>query len=288
MTNRRFIKAGSVDEAVTLLGTHKDDCVLVAGGTDLMVEMHKGSVIARNLIDISRLEELQFIREENGTIRIGSATTHAECVEHEVIKQYAPILAEACSWVGSPQIRNRGTLGGNIISAAACADTVPALIVLNAKCLLKSAKGTRELKITELITGPNETVRKPGEICTEIVIEKMPEGAGYKFIKLIRRNRVAKSRLTVAVIAQQDASKKVTDIRISVGSTTPKPHRYTSAEELFLGNVPTEDLFKAAGEKVSVDMIAVTGYRWSTEYKKPVVEALTARALRAVIEVAKR
>ncbi len=285
MTKRRFIKAGSLEEAVTLLGTHKDDCALVAGGTDLMVEIHKGSVTARNLIDISRLEELIFIREEKETISIGSATTHMECMEHDIIKQYAPVLSEACSRVGSPQIRNRGTLGGNIISAAACADTVPALIVLNAKCLLKSAKGTRELKVSELITGPNETVRNSDEICTAIVFEKIPEGAGYEFIKLIRRNSVAKSRLTVAVIAQQDSDKRVTDIRISLGSTTPRPHRFTSAEELFHGNLPTEDLFREAGEKVSADMIAVTGNRWSTEYKKPVVEALTARALRAVLEV---
>jgi CO/xanthine dehydrogenase FAD-binding subunit len=285
MISRQFIKTESIDEAVSLLATHKKDCALIAGGTDLMVELHKENAGANILIDISRLEDLKYIREEPGAVRIGAGMTHAECIKSGVIKKYAPILADACSWVGSLQIRNRGTIGGNIISAAACADTVPALVVLNGKCLLKSARGTRELEISELITGANETIRKHDEICTEIVVDKMPEGAGYKFIKLIRRNSVAKSRLTVAVVARQDKTKIVTDIRISVGSTTPKPRRFKSAEELLLGKVPTEALFRNAGEKVSAEMIAVTGYRWSTEYKKPVAQALTARALREVLEV---
>ena len=285
MMKKEFIKAGSLDEAVFLLAAHKEDCALIAGGTDVMVEMHKANIAAEKLIDISSLPELKTVSEKDGLIRIGSGMTHAGCTKNHIIQKHAPILGEACSWVGSLQIRNRGTIGGNIISAAACADTVPALAALNGKCVLKSSRGTRELYIGELITGPNKTVRRPDEICTEIIIETMPEAGKYRFLKLIRRNSVAKSRLTVAAVAVQDDSKRVTDIRISLGSATPVPRRFTSAEELFIGKVPDETLFKKAGEKVSAEMIAVTGHRWSTEYKKPVVEALTARALREILEV---
>jgi CO/xanthine dehydrogenase FAD-binding subunit len=283
--NSSFSKAKTIGDVLTLLDNHKDGCALIAGGTDLLVEIHKINLNPAHIIDIAGVEALRFLEELKNTIKIGPALTHSECIGDPVLNKYAPILTEACSHVGSPQIRNRGTIGGNIISAAACADTVPALIVLNGKCTLKSASGTRVLAISDLITGPNETVCRPNELCTEIEIEKIPEGARYSYIKLIRRNSVAKSRLTVAAVVRQNEKKEVTDIRISVGSSTPKPHRFTSAEDILLGSKPTEEKVIKAGETVAADMISVTGYRWSTEYKEPVVQKLTARALREILEI---
>jgi len=282
-----FIKPGNLDEACDLLVRYKDRAKLIAGGTDLVIALREEKLpnCLEIIIDISNLEELNHIKEEGKYIRIGSGVRHVEIAKNKLIKKYAPVLSTAASVVGSPQIRNRGTIVGNIITASPAADTIPVLMVLNTILVIRKGKEKREIAVKDIFIGPNKVNLKSDEIVGEIYFEKLPLDAKSDFIKLARRNAVDKSRINIAVEAQQNKNKEITDIRISVGSLTPIPERFKDAEDLLLGEIPTQDLIQKAGKKIAEEMINKSGYRWSTEYKEPVVKSLIGRVLNRVLEV---
>ncbi len=287
MQNFNFIRPNNLDEACDLLVRYKDKAKLIAGGTDLIIALREEKLpnCLEIIIDISNLEELNHIKEEGKYIRIGSGVRHVEIAKNKLIKKYAPVLSMAASVVGSPQIRNRGTIVGNIITASPAADTIPALIVSDAMLVIRKGKEKRKMFLKDIFEGPNKVNLKSDEIVGEIFFEKLPLDAKYDFIKLARRNAVDKSRMNIAIVAQQNKNKKIIDIRISVGSLTPIPGRFKDAEDLLLGEIPTQDLIQKAGKKIAEEMIKKSGYRWSTEYKEPVVKSLIGRVLNRVLEV---
>jgi len=287
LQNFNFIRPNNLDEACDLLVRYKDKAKIIAGGTDLIIALREEKLAncLEIIIDISNLEELNHIKEEGKYIRIGSGVRHVEIAKNKLIKKYAPVLSMAASVVGSPQIRNRGTIVGNIITASPAADTIPALIVLDTKLVIRKGKEKRKMFLKDIFEGPNKVNLKSDEIVGEIFFEKLPLNAKSNFIKLARRNAVDKSRMNIAIVAQQNKKKEITDIRISVGSLTPIPQRFKDAEDLLLGEIPTQDLIQNAGKKIAEEMINKSGYRWSTEYKEPVVKSLIGRVLNRVLEV---
>lgn len=287
MQNFNFIRPDNLDEACDLLVRYKDRAKLIAGGTDLIIALREEKLpnYLEIIIDISNLEELKYIKEEGKYIRIGSGVRHAEIVKNKIIKKYAPVLSMAALVIGSPQIRNRGTIGGNIITASPAADTIPVLMVLNTVLVIRKGKEKRKMFLKDVFEGPNKVNLKSDEIVCEIFFEKLPLDAKSDFIKLVRRNAVDKSRMNIAVVAQQNKNKEIIDIRISVGSLTPIPERFKDAEDLLLGEIPTQDLIQNAGKKIAEEMIKKSGYRWSTEYKEPVVKLLIGRVLNRIMEV---
>lgn len=287
MQNFNFIRPDNFKEARDLLVRYKDKAKLIAGGTDLIIALREDKLLncLEIIIDISNLEELNYIKEEGKYIRIGSGVRHAEIVKNKLIKKYAPVLSMAASVIGSPQIRNKGTLAGNIITASPAADTIPALIVLDTKLVIRKGKELRKMFLKDIFEGPNKVNLKSDEIVCEIYFEKLPLNVKSDFIKLARRNAVDKSRMNIAVVAQQNKNKEIIDIRISVGSLTPIPARFKDAEDLLLGEIPTQDLIQKAGKKIVEEMINKSGYRWSTEYKEPVVKSLIGRVLNRIVEV---
>lgn len=287
MQNFNFIRPDNLDEACDLLIRYKDKAKLIAGGTDLIIALREEKLpnCLEIIIDISNLGELNYIKEEGKYIRIGSGVKHAEIAKNKLIKKYAPILSMAASVVGSPQIRNKGTIAGNIITASPAADTIPALIVLDSILVIRKGKEKRNISLKDVFEGPNKVNLKSDEIVGEIYFEKLPLDTKFDFIKLARRNSVDKSRMNIAVVVQQNKNKEIIDIRISVGSLTPIPERFKDAEDLLLGEIPTQELIQKVGKKITEEMINKSGYRWSTEYKEPVVKSLIGRALNRILEV---
>lgn len=285
MQNFKFIRPEDLDQACRILSENRGKIKILAGGTDVMIEMRDNKLAPdiEMVMEIGHLEELRFIEDDGKYIRIGAAATHAEVAESELIRKTAPILAEAAAAVGSPQIRNRGTLAGNSVTASPAADTIPPLLVLDATLVLRRGAEKREFPLREIFTGPNQVNIRDDELVTEIYFEKVPDDTRTAFIKLARRNSAAKSRMNFAARARQNAGGEVVEIRISAGSVTPSPTRFTAAENVLLGKIPAARLLKEAGEAVSAEMIRQSGYRWSTDYKKPVVESLTARVLEKVL-----
>ncbi len=287
MQNFNFIRPDNLEKACDLLVRYKDKAKLIAGGTDLIIALREEKLpnCLEIIIDISNLEELNYIKEEGKYIRIGSGVRHAEIAKNKLIKKYAPVLFIAASVVGSPQIRNEGTIAGNIVTASPASDTIPALIVLDSILVIRKGKEKRKMFLKDVFEGPNKVNLESDEIVGEIYFEKLPLDVKYDFIKLARRNAVDKSRMNIAIVAQQNKNKKIIDIRISVGSLTPIPGRFKDAEDLLLGEIPTQDLIQKAGKKIAEEMIKKSGYRWSTEYKEPVVKSLIGRVLNGILEV---
>lgn len=275
-----YIAARSLGEIATLLSRYGSDATLVAGGTDLLVEYrrpqnHQTAV----LIDISRVGELGGMSETGGLVSMGPLTTHALLHRSPLVRMTAPLLSTAAATIGSPQIRNRGTIGGNIMNAAACADTVPPLVALGATVTLHSAKSSRQLPLADLFIRPYQTCAAPDELLTEIRFPALASAARSAFIKLGRRNALSISRLSVAAILCIDDDSRITDARIVAGAAFPIWQRVSAAEELLQGQRPCTRLFTAAGASVAHAMITQAGRRWSSEYKEPVLAALVRRAL---------
>ncbi len=275
----------TIGEAIDLLWKADGKAKIIAGGTDLVIGLRNGDHTPQLIIDITRLEELQKIDEKNGTISIGSAVTHSEIASSPLIKKYAIVLSEAASEIGSPQIRNLGTIGGNIVNASPAADTIPPLMVLNAVGRVASKEGEREVPLSQLFKGPYETNLKPHELLAQITFPKLPSDMRSGFIRLARRGAMAIARMSVAVVLQMEKRKnKIEDIRIAVGSVTPTPQRMSEAEAFLIGKSPDEETLQRASIKVSETMVRRSGVRPSTSYKRPVAEALFIRAVRKAIE----
>jgi carbon-monoxide dehydrogenase medium subunit/xanthine dehydrogenase FAD-binding subunit len=231
------------------------------------------------VLDISGVPELGGIGESGGSIAIKPLTTHTELVRSDLVRKFAPLLGSAAAAMGSPQIRDRGTVGGNIMNAAACADTVPPLVALGATVTRQSQGGARELALADLFVKPYQTKARPGELLTAIRFPKLPPGARSAFIKLGRRNALSISRMSVAAVLQIGSDGSIVEARIVPGAAFPTWKRVSEAEQMLLGEKPAAKLFAAAGQEVSEEMIKATGRRWSTEYKEPVLAVLVRRAL---------
>ena len=275
-----YIVPGSVREAVEALHEYVGSARVLAGGTDLLVEWrHPGIRMPGVVVDISRIESLREISLEGRDILLGPLTTHGKLMRSDIIWSGAPLLASAASTIGSPQIRNRGTLGGNIMNGAPCADTVPPLIAIGATVTLSSVDGDRECHLSGFFNRPYATIATGEELLTRIRFPALPPRTKTSFVKLGRRNALSISRLSVAAVVSVDDSGVIIDARIVPGAVHSVWKRVMEAENLLIGRSPSRTLFAEAGRVLSEVVIRETGRRWSTEYKEPVIASLVRRTL---------
>jgi CO/xanthine dehydrogenase FAD-binding subunit len=275
----------TLDEACQLLWEADGKAKIIGGGTDLVIGLRNGALNPQYLIDITKIEELRRIEEKNGAISIGAAVTHSEIASSPLLNKYGKILSEAASEIGSPQIRNLGTIGGNIINASPAADTIPPLMVLDAVGRVVSRKGEKEVALGQLFKGAYETNLKPYEILVQIKFQKILPGVKSSFVRLARREAMAVARMSVAIVLQMEKKEGlIEDIRISLGAVTPTPQRMSDAEACLKGKYPDEELLKMASKKISEAVIRRSGIRPSTSYKAPVIEAMFLRAMRKALD----
>ncbi len=284
MANLDFKATRSLQEALDFLDTNSEVKV-IAGGTDVMVNLYKENYSYSGiLLDISRIEELKEIRQEEGWIKIGPLVTHTMLLKNELLEDKFPVLTAAARTIGSTQVRNRGTIGGNINNASPAADLIPPLIALKAEVKLQSSSSERLMPLVDFIIGPYRTAIRESELITEIKIPLIKEKYYSNFQKIGRRKTLAIARINIAIVAIIDEHKVIRDIKIVPGSATPSPRAFNKLEEAVTGQEITglnlEELGKLAGE----EMVALTGERWSTPYKKPALSALVKRSLTAVIK----
>ncbi len=276
MNPRRIEQPTTLPEALAVLRT--ENARPMAGGTDLMIERRRAPFDADEIwVALGRLYGLRNIRHEEGWWHIGPLVTHAELADHSELQRVAPFLPQAASLVGSPQIRAQGTVGGNIANAASCADTVPPLFALDAEITLESAGQKRTVSLADFFLAPYETIRKRDELITDISFPDLPHGSRTAFLKLGRRQALAISRLSVAVLVT--GNETLDDVRISVGSVLPRFGRLSEAEEMLKGKPAHYDLFREAGRAGSAEAVRIAGRRWSTDYKEPVLATLIHRGL---------
>lgn len=283
-----YLRPASVKAACELLAQHGESAKIIAGGTDLMVQIRdedKKWANIKYVIDIGHLKEMKYIKEDGDIVRIGALSSHTDIVKSPILQKFAPFFCEASNTVGSPQIRNMGTIGGSIGNASPASDPVPPLIALDAEVKVVGVSGERIVSLKSIFANSYKTTLNIDEIITEVSFKKMPNEAKSVFLKLGRRKALAISRMNVGVVAVIDEKGVVSDIRIAPGCIFAVPDRVKIAEDVLLGKVPTRELLIEAGRKVSEEMINRTGVRPSTEFKKPAIESLTTRALSQALEV---
>jgi len=284
----RYAMPKTVQEAIEILHVAAEKgerAAVLAGGTDLMVQLRERSLIPDLVVDISRVPSLTRIERMGNEIRIGPLVTHAMLASSDLIREYVGVLSEAARTVGSPQIRNLGTLGGNIVNASPAADTIPALVILDAQLTLTGPKGDRTLPITDFFKGPYETVIEPDELLTGIIVPLPPPSGRAIFLKLARRKALAIARMNLACMLYYNRQREIFEwVRLCVGSSTPRPVRMTEAEKVLEGQPFTDAVLQKAGRAAAEQMVALSGLRSSTAYKKPVVGDLVIRAVRLAVE----
>lgn len=283
MFQYNYYRANTIEDVCEKLAMYKERIRIIAGGTDIMVQIREKDAKWKGLdylLDITSLEEqLRGIREEGDTIWIGALSTHTDLEESGIIQKYLPFLGEACATVGSPQIRNRGTIGGSICNASPAADPLTPLIAADTKVVIEGLTGTRTVDLKAFYLGKGATDLKEGEFVTAFVVSKLPAGARKSFVKLGRRKALAISRLNASVVLCINVEGVITEARVAPGCIFVIPDRVAQAEALLIGKKPSKELFVQAGKAVSDEMIARTGIRWSTEYKQPAVEGIVEDAL---------
>ncbi len=281
MERFQYVRAASIGEALTLLNEPGIASLPLAGVTDLVL-LARLEKICDRVVDITLIPEMHQIRRKNDQVMIGAGATFSEVIENRAVQDTAPVLVQACRQVGAPQIRNMGTLGGNVANAAACADTIPALVCLDALATVLTPDGERQWPVSELIIRPNRTQIPKNGLLVSLSYTVPPPGSRSIFLKLGRRNALAISRLTIAALGRLDSSGRIAETRIVPSSATPQILRFKKVEDSLTGLTPNEALCREASQQTVAEMTEITGRRWSSEFKEPALQAMVARALMEV------
>lgn len=252
---------------------------IIAGGTDVVVKLRDGALKAKALIDVSSMKELQFIREVEGKVQIGAGTTFSDIEEHDLFDGRLKGLKEGAMEVGSPQIRNAGTLGGNICNASPAADTVPPLLALDTTVVLCSKKGLRSMKLEEFFLGKGKVDLLPGEFLYYIEFEQMTGEQGLGFEKLGPRKALAISKICTAVFIDLDQDLMVNNIRIANGSLGPNSLREREVEDILRGKKLTEALKEKAQIKFKEVINNRLKGRRDVDFKEEAIRGIFKRAL---------
>lgn len=280
-----YVQAETMGEAVQILEEFQGESRVIAGGTDLLAQMRRGALKVKTLLDITRLSGLDEIRSENGLLRLGILATHKQLSDSPVLRGKAFCLAEAASQIGTPQIRNLGTLGGNLCNASPAADSAPPLLIFEAIAKIVGKRGERDVPIESFFTGPGQTILDPCEILKEIIIPKLPEDMSAAFQKLRRRKGADLALASVAVLLSIDRKDKTCQvIRIGLGSVAPTPLRARGTEKFLLGKRLDDHSIREAGQFAQKESQPISDVRGSAEYRREMVKVLVERALRKCLE----
>lgn len=266
--------------ALILLRDLRHKCRIIAGGTDLIPAIRKGTLSSpfQHMVDLSAIRELGYIRKDGGWIHIGAVTRLADAGDSKIVREYGPLLSEAIQHVGSLQIRNQGTLGGNLANASPAADTAPPLLVLGARVVLKSIDKERVIPLDQFFGGPGKTILTPDEILTEIQIPIIKGQGKTCFLKLGRRNAFTLSVVSVAAWVKVE-KETIRDMRIALGAVAPIPMRAIKTEEYLKGKKVSEETIKNGAKIASDEVQPISDVRASADYRKDMSYVLTRRAI---------
>ena len=276
-----FFQPATLQEASRLLEENGPGGRFLAGGTDLVIAMKEKGLLPNYIVDLKRVPGLSGIRENSdGSVTLGALTTMYEIETSALIKKKYPFLGQSAAEVGSIQIRNRATIGGNMANATPSADVAPALIALNATAKIAGASGERRISLEEFFKGPGVNAMTADEILTEITIPKTAPTLVGEYIKFSPREMMDLAYVGVAVAYNFGAKDKKCDgVRIVLGAVAPTPIRAKRAEAALEGEVLTEALAEKTGEIAAAEAKPISDVRSSADYRRAMVSAMTKRAL---------
>jgi carbon-monoxide dehydrogenase medium subunit len=279
MENFEYLEPKSLREAVALLARFKNRAKILAGGTDLIGALKRGWVRPQYLINLKRIKGLNrigFTRKEG--LKVGALVTWAEILSSQPIARFYPLLREGASVIGCPQIRNLGTIGGNICHASPAADSAPALMVYDAKCVIKKQGRERIIPIEDIFGGVQKISLKPGEILTEFRLPPPDPGLRGCYLKFSPRKAMDLPIVGVGVLVRAERG-TFQDVRIALGAAAPTPIRARKAEKLLSGKPISAEWILKTAKEAAAEAKPISDLRASAEYRRALVQELTFRAI---------
>ncbi|MCH8908136.1 MAG: xanthine dehydrogenase family protein subunit M [Candidatus Heimdallarchaeota archaeon] len=277
-----YLRPTSITEALSMLQTHGEDAKILAGGQSLIPMMKLRLAAPKYLVDINGISELEYIREEDGFLRIGTLTREVAVEESELIKSKYGIIAETAKTIADPQIRNLATVGGNLAHGDPGNDHPATMIALKAQVVIAGPEGDRSVDINDFFEGFFETSLKPNEILKELKIP-IPSGKSAGSYIKIKRKIGDFAAAGVAVQLSLDDSGTCRSIGIGLTNVDSVPLRAKRSEDLLLGKQITDELIKEASQLASDDSNPTEDLRGSEEYKKSILRVITGRALKSAV-----
>lgn len=269
----------TLQEAAHVMARHGPDARLLAGGTDLLVDLKTGRVSVGHLVSIRQIAALGGVSQAADGLRVGALTTITQLSRSPIVGQRFSPLLDATRQMAVPQIRNVATVGGNIASAVPCADLPPILTAMDASVVLWSAKGERDVPLDAFFVGPRQTVLGDGGVLTAVLVPQLVPGFGAAYARFALRDGNAIAVAAIAAGLLLDSNDTVRRARIVLGAVAPVPMLVESAGARLVGQPPDQDAFRAAANEAMEAAEPISDVRGSADFRRELVGVLTRRAL---------
>ena len=277
----------SVNDAVGLLAAGGAGARVMAGGTDLLVQLRSGIFEPDLVVDIKRIDETRTITEENGGYRVGAAVAGAELNEHPTLPKVWPGVAEAFDLIGSVQIQGRASLGGNLCNASPAADSVPALIAAEVTCKIAGPNGTREIPVEEVCTGPGKTSLGQGEFIVSFFLPARAANSSDAYLRFIPRTEMDIAVVGAGVSLTLDADGTCTHARVALGAVAPTARLVDDCGKALVGTKLDDDALAALAAAASAACNPINDKRGTIEYRTKVAGVMATRAAKIAYARAK-
>lgn len=284
---KEYYTPENIEEAVKIMDKYGSVLKVIAGGTDIMVEYFDRLYDIKSWLDLKNITQLGNIDKNDDFIEIGALVTHTQLEKSKIIKEYLPVLANAAYDVGSPQIRNRGTIGGNIVTASPAGDLLPALMAYDAQFLLVSKMGERRVPANKFFTGPKRTVLKDNELLARVLIPLPDEKTYGSWRKVGKRKALIISSITLALVISFNDDNTINRVKACLGSVAPTPIEIKEVNGMMVGKKLEELNYKELGEKVADSISPIDDIRGTKEYRIDVSREIMINALEEIEEVVK-
>tara|TARA_Y100001934_G_scaffold99055_1_gene121984 strand:- start:77272 stop:78138 length:867 start_codon:yes stop_codon:yes gene_type:complete len=287
MVGMRFEAPETIDAAVSLLANASGEARVLAGGTDLLVQLRADMIEPELVVDIKRIAETRTVTEEDGGYRVGAAVAGAELKEHSSFSKTWPGVMHAFDLIGSTQIQGRCTLAGNLCNASPAADSVPAMAAVGAIARIAGPNGIRDIPVEEIPTGPGKTSLSKGELVTSIFFPKKADNTGDDYLRFIPRTEMDIAVVGSGVSLSLDNNGTCTAAKVVLGAVGPRIIVCEEAANALIGSKVDEAAIEAAGAAATAAATPISDKRGTVEYRKKVAGVLTRRATAKALERAK-
>ncbi len=287
MTDIRFAAPTSIDEAVRCLYEAGDSARVLAGGTDLLIQLRAGRVRPNMIVDIKKIPELKQIQAKNGGYRIGAAVAGVELSDHPDVKTVWPGVVEAMDLVGSRQVQGRASLGGNLCNASPAADSVPAMIAAGATCTIAGPAGRREAKVEDIVTGPGQTSLAPGEFVVSFFLPARPPHSGDAYLRLIPRTEMDIAVVGAGVSVSLDDGGVCVAARVALGAVAPTQLLVEAGAQALIGTQVDAAALAELSAAASAACKPIDDKRGTVAYRTKVAGVLARRAAEMALQRAR-
>ena len=272
-----------IEEALKILSKQEKEIKVIAGGTDLLIQYYDRLYEINGWLDLKNIKELKDIRINKNQMEIGAMVTHTQLEKSEDIKKYFPVLSQAAADIGSPQIRNRGTIGGNIVNASPAGDLLSPLMAYDAQFKLLSLQKEALISAEEFFIGPKKTLLEPAQLLIQIILPLPSERTYGSWIKIGKRKALIIATITLALVVEMaEDNKTVKDVRTCLGSVAPTPIEIKEIREKMIGKNFSQLDFNQLGQIVEDKISPIDDIRGTREYRKNVAKNIMINALEEI------